>query len=181
MSHIWMSHVTHMNESCHTYEWVMSRRHAIHLRHLVLRLDTRWRMSHVTHMNESCHTYEWVMSRRHAMHLRHLVLRLDTSWRKCIAWLIFIGHFPQKSPIINGSVLEIDLQFKVSYASSPPCNIAPTGVSMCVCVCVCVFVWRGDTLKYNNDTKNPPDLMTLTLHQREWARECVCVCVCVRR
>ena len=32
MSHIWMSHVTHMNESCHT------------------------------HMNESCHTCEWVMS-----------------------------------------------------------------------------------------------------------------------
>ena len=37
---------THINESCHTYEWVMS--------HI-------W-MSHVTHMNESCHTYEWVMS-----------------------------------------------------------------------------------------------------------------------
>jgi len=36
--------VTHMNESCHTYEWVMS--------HI-------W-MSHVTHMNESCHTHEWV-------------------------------------------------------------------------------------------------------------------------
>jgi len=32
-----MSHVTHMNESCHTYEWVMS--------HI-------W-MSPVTHMNES--------------------------------------------------------------------------------------------------------------------------------
>jgi len=46
MSHIWMSHVTHMNESRHTYERVMS--------HI-------W-MSHVTHMNESCHTYEWVMS-----------------------------------------------------------------------------------------------------------------------
>ena len=29
---MWMSHVTHMNESCHTW------------------------MSHVTHMNESCHT-----------------------------------------------------------------------------------------------------------------------------
>jgi len=43
MSHIRMSHVTHMNESCHTYERVMS--------HI-------W-MSHVTHMNESCHTYEW--------------------------------------------------------------------------------------------------------------------------
>jgi len=42
-SHVWMSHVTHMNESCHTYEWVMSH---------------TW-MSHVTHMNESYHTCEW--------------------------------------------------------------------------------------------------------------------------
>jgi len=41
-----MSHVTCTNESCHTYEWVMS-----HVR-----------MSHVTRINESCHTYEWVMS-----------------------------------------------------------------------------------------------------------------------
>ena len=69
-----MSHDTHMNGSCHTYEWVMS--------HV-------W-MSHVAHMNESCrtgcywmrygniyvyiicvcparfheswHSYEWVMS-----------------------------------------------------------------------------------------------------------------------
>ena len=44
--HIWRSYVIRMNESCHTYEWVMS--------HI-------W-MSHVTHMNESRHTYEWVMS-----------------------------------------------------------------------------------------------------------------------
>jgi len=41
-----MSHVTHMNESCHTGEWVMS--------HV-------W-MSHVSNMNESCHKYEWIMS-----------------------------------------------------------------------------------------------------------------------
>jgi len=47
MAHIWMSHVTHMNESRHIYEWVMSQ---------------TW-MSHVTHMNESCHTYKWVMAR----------------------------------------------------------------------------------------------------------------------
>ena len=40
--HIWMSHVTHMNESCHTYEWVVP--------HI-------W-MEHVSHMNESCQTYE---------------------------------------------------------------------------------------------------------------------------
>jgi len=41
-----MSHTTHRNESCHTYEWVISY---------------IWG-SHGTHMNESCHTNEWVMS-----------------------------------------------------------------------------------------------------------------------
>ena len=49
--HILMSHVTHMNESCHTYEWVIS-----HIR-----------MNHVTHMDQSCHTYDWVMSHMHEL------------------------------------------------------------------------------------------------------------------
>ena len=55
MSHIRMSHVTHMNESCHTYEWVMS-----HIQ-----------MSHVTHTNEPCHTYNWVMSHIWMSHVTH--------------------------------------------------------------------------------------------------------------
>jgi len=42
MSHIWLRHVTHMTEACHTCDWGMS--------HI-------WR-SHVTHVNEACHTYE---------------------------------------------------------------------------------------------------------------------------
>jgi len=45
-SHVWMSHVTRVDEPCHTYGWAMS--------HI-------W-MSHVTHMHESCHTHEWIMS-----------------------------------------------------------------------------------------------------------------------
>ena len=45
-SYVWRSHVARMDESCHTYEWVMS--------HI-------W-LSHVIHINESCHTYKWVMS-----------------------------------------------------------------------------------------------------------------------
>jgi len=58
MSHTWMSHVTHMDKSCHT-----------HICSNVLYVDTYARrpltiidswMSDVTHMKESCHTHEWV-------------------------------------------------------------------------------------------------------------------------
>ena len=61
MSLIWMSHVTRMNESCHTNEWVMS--------HV-------W-ISHVTQMNESCHTYEWVTAHIWMSH----VTRMNASCR----------------------------------------------------------------------------------------------------
>jgi len=42
--HTQMSHVTHIQESCHKYEWVM----------------LNMSMSHVTNTNESCPTYKWV-------------------------------------------------------------------------------------------------------------------------
>jgi len=89
MSRIWMSHVTHMNESCHAYEWVMSR---IWMGHITYINESRTRcvswyrvpfvwnstrtcyvtcqyvmsrmtMSHVTHTNGSCHTYKWVTNK----------------------------------------------------------------------------------------------------------------------
>jgi len=61
----WMRHVTHMNESCHTYECVMS--------HI-------W-MRHVTHMNESCHTYEWFMSHLWMRHVSHRMRPVAYAWR----------------------------------------------------------------------------------------------------
>ena len=42
--HMRVSHVTHVNESYHTCEWVM-----LHMR-----------MGHVTRVTESCHTYRWM-------------------------------------------------------------------------------------------------------------------------
>jgi hypothetical protein len=80
LSHVSMSHVTHMNGSCLTYEWVMS--------HI-------W-TSHVSHMNASCHTYEWVMSHismRHVSHMRMPYLYMSFSskepyyqWLFCRKW-----------------------------------------------------------------------------------------------
>ena len=73
VSHIQMSHVTHMDESCHTYEWDTSH---IWMSHVTYKwVVSHIRMSHVTNINkswpmsewvmsfiinESCHTYEWV-------------------------------------------------------------------------------------------------------------------------
>ena len=51
-----MSHVTRMNESCHTCAWVVS---------LIQK-------SHATHMNESCHACELITSHLWMSHITHV-------------------------------------------------------------------------------------------------------------
>jgi len=43
------------------------------------------------------------------------------GWHRVIKCHFSMGHFPQKSPIIRGSLAKNDLQLKASYGSSPLC------------------------------------------------------------
>jgi len=58
-SRVCMSHVTHVNVSCHAFEWVMSHTLLRHVTHITELCHT---YACVIHMTESCHTYEWSMS-----------------------------------------------------------------------------------------------------------------------
>ena len=67
-------------------------------------------------------------------------------------YLLKMGHFPQKSPIISGSFTEKDMRLEAPYGSLPPCILGKvaketdskrhlsiwknTFVRMCVCLCV---------------------------------------------
>jgi len=88
MSHVWIRHITHMNEHIRTsrvaHEWVMS--------HI-------WE-SHVTHTNKFCHTYEsnqtcmWVMS--HTCMIQYSTMQLYVTHMNdslmSHIWIIHLCH-----------------------------------------------------------------------------------------
>ena len=58
------------------------------------------------------------------IHTHHMCIHIDlypTGRPRLTGCLIFIGHFPQKSPIISGSSVKNDLQLKACCGSLPPC------------------------------------------------------------
>jgi len=62
MSHMWMSHVTRVNEPCYWWD--------------VAELRVAERVGHVTRMNESCHVHRWDMSRTWMRHVTYMVMSI---------------------------------------------------------------------------------------------------------
>jgi len=126
VSHIQISHVTHLNESCHTLEIVMvdrpimsafvcvymcvcvyvcvcgrERERDTHLNEPSC--TSEWVMSHmwvsrVTHVSESCHACEWVMSHRHhRVATIGRIVKLQVSFAE---YRLFYRALLQKRPIL---------------------------------------------------------------------------------
>ena len=110
-SHTWMSHVTHMNEWCHTYEWVESHIWMSHVK----QINTSEHTIHFAHMNAACHvcriTFSFKYDVTHMNEIWHTLSYLTYMHRERHTWHATVtyrvakthrmpegaSHFPQKS------------------------------------------------------------------------------------
>ena len=139
-----MSHATHINESCHTYKWVMQHIwRAWAMSHIWINHVTRhthgWVMSHtwtshVTNMNESCHTYERVMSHAWMSHVTHMNdSRRTYEWVISHIWTSHVTHLNESchtNAFVMSHIWVISYKSNshvahMSHVDDAPCAIEP--------------------------------------------------------
>ena len=86
MSHIWRSHVTHMNEACHRYVCENVYTHVYintNMLRSVRRREELGLFEWVSHINESWHSQKWVME------LCEWVMELYTWVMELCEWVMY--------------------------------------------------------------------------------------------
>ena len=151
ISHIWTSHVTHMDGSCPTYKRVMSHMwwsHVAHVRviphkcrsvtthpHTWTSHVTRQRVmshtwtSHLTQINESCLTHEFVMPHIWTSHVAHMQRQPSALRSKFLVsrWTKHAAHLTSNLPhvpefVAHMQILHILLHICRSQTSFDMCD-----------------------------------------------------------
>jgi hypothetical protein len=133
MSHIWMSHVTLVKESCHICEWVMSHTRRRKKGDCIC-CSKFSKHSYVTHMNESCHTCERVVSHMWMSHVPH------TQAKEGRLHMLFhmLKAQPKPATELSPAVPKMTT-VTVPQVSCACCGVC-CSVYFCVCIAVCVAV-----------------------------------------
>ena len=139
---MWMSRVTHVNESFHTCKRVMSHvwtSHVTHIQTCEWVVSRMW-ISRVTHKNESCHTYERVMSRvlRHVRAMQSVAVWCSVMQCDAVCCCVLQCHVTRIQTCPSHAECCSVLRSVAECCSVLQCVAVCCSVLQCVAVCCSV-------------------------------------------
>ena len=167
MSHRWTSHVTDMNESCHTYEWVMS--------HIWMRHATLTNLP-VANVSESRGRHEWVCC-KHEWVMSHICLRHVALSNFPHVDRIVMSHIYKRIGMVHIRALTLSKALTLSTFAFTHPRPAPKKRPMleyCYLLPLRVVNWQN-----TGWVKGPVVVCRSTIMLGTPVCVCVCICVCV--